>query len=484
MSSKSKYLYRIGLGVLAVAALALIVARVRATPERQGAPPALTATGVIQAEVVAVASEFGGLIADIPVVETALVAAGTPLLHLDTGLLDAQIASMEAVVAMAEAGLTQARAGARPGQIATAQAQLAQAEAGLLATRRAVSDTQMLIVNPQDINLQIAVARVQLEAAEHQINQAVLSKDMVEAGKNMVAGIQEGRQRFAVSPEDLLGQLPEELVNLLPENLPELPAGTIPDGDYQYGDWELEVAGGEYQLYRGVNIQRPMQAKQRPWYWWQAWIGVNAATAQRDGLQASLNDLYARRANPQQLQTQADLAENMAVQVTAQITMAQAQVAGLEAGATPEQLAALEARVAQAHAGLDALLRQREMYTLTAPISGTVLTLVYHPGEIAARGATLLTLADLQTLYLKVYVPVNQLGQIYLGQFVQVRVDSFPERVFAGQVRHIADAAEFTPRNVATQEERMNLVFAVEVALPNAEGALKPGMPADVTFGE
>ena len=63
-------------------------------------------------------------------------------------------------------------------------------------------------------------------------------------------------------------------------------------------------------------------------------------------------------------------------------------------------------------------------------------------------------------------------------------VDSFPGRFFEGQVAHIAGRAEYTPRNVATKEERVNLVFAIEIRLPNDDRALKPGMPADAVFGE
>ena len=80
------------------------------------------------------------------------------------------------------------------------------------------------------------------------------------------------------------------------------------------------------------------------------------------------------------------------------------------------------------------------------------------------------------------YVPETELGRISIGQTVRVRVDSFPERVYEGTVLHIADRAEFTPRNVSTREERANLVFAVEIDLPNEEHALKPGMPADAAF--
>jgi HlyD family secretion protein len=69
-----------------------------------------------------------------------------------------------------------------------------------------------------------------------------------------------------------------------------------------------------------------------------------------------------------------------------------------------------------------------------------------------------------------------------VGQEVEIRVDAYPDRAFEGQVRNIAREAEFTPRNIQTQEERVNLVFAVEVAIPNPEGLLKPGMPADATI--
>jgi HlyD family secretion protein len=158
-------------------------------------------------------------------------------------------------------------------------------------------------------------------------------------------------------------------------------------------------------------------------------------------------------------------------------------VDALESGATPEQIAAIEARVNQARSGLVSLLRQREMYALTAPIDGVVVDIIMRPGEVAAAGATLLTVADLDKLTLTVYVPQNQLGQVHLDQPVQITVNSFPDRVFAGYVSRIADSAEFTPRNVATQEERVNLVFAVEITVLNENNALKMGMPADVVIG-
>jgi HlyD family secretion protein len=149
----------------------------------------------------------------------------------------------------------------------------------------------------------------------------------------------------------------------------------------------------------------------------------------------------------------------------------------------PEQIHALEARVDQANATLEALRIQRAQLELAAPIDGMVVALSAHTGEIAAKGAALATLADLSVVQLDVYLPEEHIGRVALGDRVQVTVDSFPDRVFEGTVTHIADTAEFTPRNVATKEERVNLVFAVQIALANDDGALKPGMPADAVIG-
>jgi multidrug efflux pump subunit AcrA (membrane-fusion protein) len=93
-----------------------------------------------------------------------------------------------------------------------------------------------------------------------------------------------------------------------------------------------------------------------------------------------------------------------------------------------------------------------------------------------------MTLADLDNLTLTIFVPEDQVGKVQIGQPVSVTVDAYPERVFPGTVTFIASQAEFTPKNVQTKEERVNMVFAVRVGLPNGDHALKPGMPADAVI--
>jgi multidrug resistance efflux pump len=419
--------------------------------QRTSAPTSLVASGIIQANELSIASEYGGLIASIPAADMArsgeTIHAGDPLVRLDTTVLDAQIEAARAGVSLAEANLAQAKAGARPGQIAVAEAELFQAQQARLAATQAVSDTAALVANPQEIRLQIALLEAQVEAEQHRLAQSLALKDAAEIAKD---AFKEAQERI----NDAGGS----------------------------GRHKVEAPGvpGGYIYYTVPSL--PLEAHLAPNRWWQAWVGVNATAAQKEGLEASLAHLYAQRQNPQAFGAQADQARAALAQADAQVLAAQAQLDGLRSGATTEEIAALQARVDQAQAALDALLSRRDRRTISAPADGVVLDVVAHPGEIAAPGATLLTLADLSRVRLTVYVPEPRLGEVHLGQSVQVTVDSFPERAFQGRVARIADRAEFTPRNVATREERANLVFAVEIDLPNEDGALKPGMPADAAW--
>jgi HlyD family secretion protein len=182
------------------------------------------------------------------------------------------------------------------------------------------------------------------------------------------------------------------------------------------------------------------------------------------------------------LEAQANAARSQVEIAATGVELAQAQLEGLEMGATPEQIAAAEAQVAIARAALESLQVQATKFTLQAPISGLVLERPVHVGEVALPGAPLVTLADLDHLTLTVYVPEDQLGRVQIGQPVSVTVDAYPGRAFTGSVSFIAGQAEFTPKNVQTREERVNMVFAVKVQLPNPDHALKPGMPADAVL--
>jgi multidrug resistance efflux pump len=119
---------------------------------------------------------------------------------------------------------------------------------------------------------------------------------------------------------------------------------------------------------------------------------------------------------------------------------------------------------------------------LRAPITGIIQKQLAHRGEYVGPGSPILTVADPTNLKLRLYVLEADLGRVAVGQSVGIHADAFPERVFGGEVRTIATRAEFTPRNVQTQKDRQNLVFAVTVRVANADAALKAGLPVDATF--
>jgi HlyD family secretion protein len=108
-----------------------------------------------------------------------------------------------------------------------------------------------------------------------------------------------------------------------------------------------------------------------------------------------------------------------------------------------------------------------------------VTSRVAELGEVVASGGPVVVIADLRSVWLRVYVPEARYGAIRLGLGAEAAVDSHPGVRFQGRATEIASEAEFTPRNVQTQQERVKLVFGVKVSLDNPHGKLKPGMPAD-----
>jgi HlyD family secretion protein len=138
-----------------------------------------------------------------------------------------------------------------------------------------------------------------------------------------------------------------------------------------------------------------------------------------------------------------------------------------------------EAGVREAQAVVRRLEAQVAELTIFAPLDATVLTKVVEAGEVVPIGKVLAVLGDLDRPWIKIYVPETALGKVQLGAPARVFVDSFPDRPFHGVVTWIADQAEFTPKNVQTQEERVNLVYAVKITIREAARQLKAGMPAD-----
>ena len=135
-----------------------------------------------------------------------------------------------------------------------------------------------------------------------------------------------------------------------------------------------------------------------------------------------------------------------------------------------------------AQANLDLINAQITKLEIKSPVDGVVQTRNVEVGETVNPGTVVYTILDLSQLSLTVYISEDRYGEISIGQKVDITVDSFPGKVFSGEVVRISDQAEFTPRNVQTSDGRKTTVFAIKIQVDDKDGMLKPGMPADVLF--
>lgn len=170
----------------------------------------------------------------------------------------------------------------------------------------------------------------------------------------------------------------------------------------------------------------------------------------------------------------------------ARLTVAAAQRSAAAEGlskvrrlARPEEIGAAEARRDQARGAADLLAKTIADCTITAPAAGIVTHKAVEAGEMVTPGGTVVTLADLDSVHVMIYVTGTEVGRIRLGDAAEVRIDAFPDRPFAGRITYISPEAEFTPKNVQTKEDRVKLVFGVKIGIENRDGLLKPGLPAD-----
>ena len=156
-----------------------------------------------------------------------------------------------------------------------------------------------------------------------------------------------------------------------------------------------------------------------------------------------------------------------------------AEAARLELKRLQEEQLARKADTRQANAQLDVqetLLKNAEV---TAPMDGVVLVKSAEPGEVLAAGTTVVTLGNLAKPWLRAYINEQDLGRVKLGTAVKVTTDSFPGKTYSGRVSFIASEAEFTPKQIQTQEERVKLVYRIKIDVDNPAGELKSNMPAD-----
>ena len=186
--------------------------------------------------------------------------------------------------------------------------------------------------------------------------------------------------------------------------------------------------------------------------------------------------LFREKVGSQQVRDQA--ATNLK-RATAAVERAQENLSQLREGTRKEQIAIARANLKQAQERVELSKLNVEYTVLRAPKAGVVVVRHAELGEVVNPGTPVVTMADLDNVWLRAYLPETELGRVRWGQEAAIKTDTFRNKTYRGTVSFISSKAEFTPKTVQTTKERVTLVYRVKIDLENSNHELKPGMPAD-----
>lgn len=433
--------------VLLLVAVSIYFIVTQASPETDGV---LTASGSIEAVTVNVSPETAGKVVEVLAEEGQPVQTGDPLLSLDASLLTAQRAVASAQLDSAKAALNTAQAA-----YDTAQQQYNTTLTNALVAEKATRTSVWKDTKPTEFEQPIWFfsKEERIQAAQTEVDLAAAALKDAQEKLDTVQN-QSGSAKF-LEIEATLAQARITFQN----------AKTVLD---------LTSGGSDNQSLRDEAQIIFDDAK----------IALEDAQKEYDD---ELNtedttDILEARARVVVAQ---EIYDNAVDNLRALQTGADSQSV-ITAGKVLDQAkAALDqaaANIKTAEANLALLDAQMQKLTVYAPMDGIVLARNVEVGEFVQPGATTFSVADLDGLTITVYVPEDQYGNISLEQAATVTVDSFAGETFEAVVIHIADQAEFTPRNVQTADGRSSTVYAIKLKVTNREGKLKIGMPADVVF--
>ena len=156
-----------------------------------------------------------------------------------------------------------------------------------------------------------------------------------------------------------------------------------------------------------------------------------------------------------------------------------AEANGLELKRREQELATRSAEIERSKANLAQVDAQLADTLAVSPVDGVVLVKSADVGEVLAAGATVVTVGDIGHPWLRAYINETDLGKVKLGSKVRITTDSYPGKVYDGRVSFISAEAEFTPKQIQTQEERVKLVYRIKIDVDNPRQELKSNMPAD-----
>lgn len=247
-------------------------------------------------------------------------------------------------------------------------------------------------------------------------------------------------------------------------------------------DLELDVANAKIQLLAAQVIASQLANGSRSQDVSAAQAAARSAEADKQNAAAEyrrMRELFANSAVSAQERDRSLTAYRMA---SARADQAGQQLSLVVEGPRREEIELAAAKVEQAQKQLE-LAKTRLAYAqITAPIDGFVLSKNIEAGEYVSPGTPVVTIGELNQVWLKAYIAETDLGRVKLGQKVSVTTDTYPNKTYRGSIGFIASEAEFTPKNIQTAEERVKLVYRIKIMIDNPSHELKPGMPADAAI--
>lgn len=206
---------------------------------------------------------------------------------------------------------------------------------------------------------------------------------------------------------------------------------------------------------------------------------LDRARADADHMQLEFNRMRAMLDRQLISRQDYDVADAANKSAQAAVRQLSEQLKLLKIGPRREDKDQARARLEESRQALALAETQLGYATVASPLSGLVLSKNVEPGEYVAPGTPVVTVGDITHPWLRAYISESDLGRVKVGQVVRVRTDSYPGKVYQGSISFIGSQAEFTPKNVQTQKERVKLVYRIKIEIPNPKMELKPGMPAD-----
>ncbi|WP_448570271.1 HlyD family secretion protein [Trichothermofontia sp.] len=315
-------------------------------------------------------------------------------------------------------------------------------------------------LDDDELEAQIRGAAARLQAAQTQVVQAQRQIQGVQA---QIAEAELGREQ---SKGDTAGRVAQAEANVAAAmaQLSQTEAQQV------QAQAELDLA----RLDRDRSQQLVSQGAIPQQQFDQAQTRVSTAEATVASRQAVVAAAQRQVAAAQAVLTQAETSRLNPEIRTAQITALTQQLAVAQA-----QVQAAQAEVANAQAAQQQLLAQRQYLNIVSPLTGVVETRSVEPGEVVTTGTTVMTVIDLDRIYLRGFIPEGEIGKVRVGQSAQVFLDSAPQEPLAATVTAIDTQASFTPENIYFQDDRVKQVFGVKLSLASPQGYAKPGMPAD-----